>query len=245
MAPTDTVTPTITSSQVLDDLDDYFQVEFEYDNYLCQETWEYDEYECVRYDGYAIPSFYSPDLYCSGPDISYLDCSGYDPSDYFEVSAGTGTYLCQETWGWNQYDCVSYSDGSAPSFYSPDRYCSGSKDRPDCSKYWYPNELDDYDLWVIGGSDYLCQRASSGEWDDYDCSQYTGGDPDRVSFFWPDLKCTDSYGSLECGTDSYPSEAEDDPEDDEWNQWDDEWDECWEDDGFDEYWDDEWEDECW
>ena len=45
---------------------DYFEVEFGYDGYLCRDTWEWEQYECVGYAGGPVPSFSFPDLYCSG-----------------------------------------------------------------------------------------------------------------------------------------------------------------------------------
>ena len=157
-----------------------------------------------------------------------------ESGDYFEVEFEYDGYLCRDTWEWEQYECVGYTGGPVPSFLFPDLYCSGSRDRPDCSEYWYPNEFDDYDLRVIGGFDYLCQRANLGGWDDYDCVRYTGGDP--PSFYSPDLYCSDAYGSLECDPGYYPAGRGIDWE----GEWEDELDQCWED-----YWEDYWEDECW
>ncbi len=102
------------------------------------------------------------------------------------------------------------------------------------------DELEDYFGVEFEYDDYLCREAYSGGWDDYDCVRYDGGDP--PSFYSPDLYCTDSYGSLECDPDHYPSER--DGSGDDWDDWEgefeDERDECWED-----YWESEWEDECW
>ncbi len=152
-----------------------------------------------------------------------------ESGDYFEVEFDYGGYLCRDTWEWEQYECVGYTGGPVPSFLFPDLYCSGARDRPDCSEYWYLNELNQYDLRTIEGSVFLCQRASLGGWDDYDCSRYTGGDPAWVSFYRPDLRCTQWGTTLECDSDDYPSELEDNWEDG-----------CWEDE-----WEDEWEEECW
>ena len=152
-----------------------------------------------------------------------------ESGDYFEVEFEYDGYLCQDTWEWEQYECVGYTGGPVPSFLFPDLYCSGSRDRPDCSEYWYLNELNQHDLRTIEGSIFLCQRALLGGWDDYDCSRYTGGDPEWVSFYRPDLRCTEWGAILECDSDEYPSE------------WEDNWeDECWEDE-----WEEEWEEECW
>jgi len=160
--------------------------------------------------------------------------------DYFEVEFDYDGYLCRDTWEWEQYECVGYTDGPVPSFLFPNLYCSGARDRPDCSKEWYPGELDDYFEVEFEYDDYLCQEAYSEGWDDYDCVRYDGGDP--PSFYSPDLYCTDSYGSLECDPDHYPSEEN--GLGDDWDDWEgefeDERDECWED-----YWESEWEDECW
>ena len=160
-----------------------------------------------------------------------------ESGDYFEVEFEYDGYLCRDTWEWEQYECVGYSGGPVPSFSFPDLYCSGARDGPDCSEYWYLNELNHYDLRTIEGSIYLCERASSGGWDDYDCSRYTGGNPEWVSFYRPDLRCTEWGTTLECDSDEYPSEWEDSWEDDCWaDEWADEWEDEWE---------DEWADDCW
>ena len=160
---------------------------------------------------------------------SAFSFSADESGDYFEVEFGYDGYLCRDTWEWEQYECVGYTGGPVPSFLFPNLYCSGARDRPDCSEYWYLKELNQYDLRTIEGSTFLCQEASLGDWDDYDCSRYSGGDPAWVSFYRPDLRCTQRSTTLECDSDDYPSE------------WDDNWeDECWEDE-----WEDEWEEECW
>ncbi len=165
-----------------------------------------------------------------------------DPDDYFEVEFEYDDYLCQRAYsgGWDDYDCVRYDGGGLPSFYSPDLYCSGQPVGSDCSKEWYPGELDDYFEHEFEYDDYLCQRAYSGGWDDYDCVRYDGGEV--PSFYYPDLYCSGSMGWPECDLDQYPSE-EDDSGDDafDWEgEFENEVDECSE-----EYWESEWEDECW
>ncbi len=228
VTPVETITPEGAFSFPADESGDYFEGEFEYDGYLCQDTWEWEQYECVGYTGGPVPSFLFPDLYCSG-SRDRPDCSEYGSGDYFEVEFEYDGYLCRDTWEWEQYECVGYTGGPVPSFLFPDLYCSGSRDRPDCSEYWYLNELNQHDLRTIEGSIFLCQRALLGGWDDYDCSRYTGGDPEWVSFYRPDLRCTEWGAILECDSDEYPSE------------WEDNWeDECWEDE-----WEEEWEEECW
>ena len=228
VTPVATITPEGAFSFPADESGDYFEVEFEYDGYLCRDTWEWEQYECVGYTGGPVPSFLFPDLYCSG-SRDRPDCSEYESGDYFEVEFEYDGYLCRDTWEWEQYECVGYTGGPVPSFLFPDLYCSGSRDRPDCSEYWYLNELNQHDLRTIEGSIFLCQRALLGGWDDYDCSRYTGGDPEWVSFYRPDLRCTEWGAILECDSDEYPSD------------WEDNWeDECWEDE-----WEEEWEEECW
>ena len=152
--------------------------------------------------------------------------------DFFEVEFDYDGYLCRDTWEWEQYECVGYTGGPVPSFLFPDLYCSGARDGPDCSEYWYLNELNQYDFRTIEGSAFLCQRALAGGWDDYDCSRYSGGDPDWVSFYRPDLRCTEWGTTLECDSDDYPSELEQTWEDECEDEWGDEW-------------EDEWEEDCW
>jgi len=157
--------------------------------------------------GGSPSSFYVPDLYCSGSP-GWLTCTEYDPDEYFELTLGFDTYLCQDTWSFQQYDCVTYRGGQPPSFVFTDLYCSGGKSWPDCSSDWYPDELADYTFVTISGSPHICQPAFLGGWDDYDCGRYNGGNPDRVSYGMLALKCTESWSAMECATDYYPSEWE-------------------------------------
>lgn len=133
------------------------------------------------------------------------------PTNTFEVRYAGSTYLCRPENNLsysNNSDCVRYSGGAAPSFYSPDIYCSGPKYSPECSELWYPDELDDYEIINMGGRMYLCKNAVlGGGIGDKDCAPYSGGDPDRVSFFSA-LKCSPDVGGLRCDEEYYPSEME-------------------------------------
>jgi len=186
----------------------YFELTYDYKNYLCQEKrFTRNTFECVRYFGGGAPGFYDIDLYCTGSK-SRLDCSTYDPDEYFEIRYDGTTYLCNSLL-LGKYECARYSSGSLPSFYSPDLYCSGSESYPECSKYWFPSDLEMWgrEIRNISGTTYLCDQAM-GSYRDWDCNRYSGGDPSFISFSWPDLKCTEEYGSLSCNRDYYPSEME-------------------------------------
>ncbi|MFT7650396.1 MAG: hypothetical protein ACI8Y4_005166 [Candidatus Poriferisodalaceae bacterium] len=184
---------------------EYFEVRFQAQTYLCQETYSFQQYECSDYFGGPAPYLGTPALYCSGSRTSAA-CTEYDPDKYFEISSDGRRYLCEAQFSPRQYNCTTFSGGSAPRVSgAPDLYCSGSESYPDCSSNWYPDELTRYDIYEINGSSHLCKRSIWGGFNDYDCSRYAGGDPSRVSFSWPDLKCTETLGRMQCDRDEYPS----------------------------------------
>jgi len=160
--------------------------------------------ECEIYEGGAPPPLRisNPDIWCDNQS-----CGEYDPDRYFEVYHSSGRYICDKVFGsgWH-FDCTSYFGGAPPSFIYPQLYCSGSEYYPDCSDLWYPDEMDRADILEFNGQMYVCDRAFSGSFGDYDCGVYTGGDPRYVSTGWG-LKCTKTIG-WDCRTDFYPSELE-------------------------------------
>ena len=138
------------------DSDRYFEVTYQGHRYLCEDSLLNlsDSYDCMRYFGGSPPLlFFDPDLHCEGSRTS-LTCYEYDPDEYFEVTYGGRSYLCEMPFWGQQYDCKTYFGGRPPSFYSPDLYCSGPTYSLSCSRDWYPDELDDYEFVTIDFSTY-------------------------------------------------------------------------------------------
>ncbi len=133
----------------------------------------------------------------------------YDADEYFEVFFEGANFICQDRSFWNsfsqQYDCVRYFGGSAPLIMVTELYCSGSTLWPTCSRLWYPDELDDHNIYEISGNRYICKSAYFGSWGDKDCYRYTGGDPRRAIGSWADLYCSGGGSQMTCSTDEYPS----------------------------------------
>lgn len=172
------------------DPEEYFEVRFDGAGYLCRdELLSYGEYECELYLGGPPPYFFTPDLYCSGTRSSPT-CSEYDPDEYFEVTYGFDNYICEDTLGYEQYDCVHYYGGPAPYIGTADLYCSGPRYSLDCSPDWYPDELDNYEYVTIDFASYACEY----QWisNEFNCVRYFGGRP-PTSYFFPDYICDADY----------------------------------------------------
>jgi hypothetical protein len=157
---------------------------------------------CQLYTGgEPPPATVSADIWCNE-----WECAEYDPSAWFEVSDPMGRFLCTHAVGrFQQYDCFAYRGGPPPAVVAADLYCSGSESLPDCSPWWYPDELATLDLIEYLGQTHVCERALFGGFDDYDCYLYNGGDP-RFSYGLP-IYCTRTFG-WDCRNDFYPSEME-------------------------------------
>jgi hypothetical protein len=174
-------------------------VEFDGRSYVCEVAGS----RCVQYESGPPPlSFLQPDIWCESA------CTYYDPDIWFELEYELRLFFCRDAlFGYQQHDCVAAVGKEPPRmFLEPDIYCSGAESFPRCSDLWYPDELDQHELADIGGTTYLCERAITGGFGDFDCGRYEGGDPTRV--YTGELKCTESFGSFECDTDFYPSELE-------------------------------------
>jgi hypothetical protein len=205
-APPTSVAPTTSPPTNYEpDLRGHYIVTYELSDYICKEGFGVAD-ECARYRGGPAPIMIGEaDLYCSQSYSAY-ECSPYNPDQYFELGYDGRSYLCERDFA-DRNDCLAYDGRYVPSFgLTPDLYCSGSDWSPDCSELWYPAELDGYDIQQISGRDYLCEDAWS--YGDVDCYLYDGGNPDFAAGSFPDLKCSETGGRLECSTDAYPSEFE-------------------------------------
>ena len=136
----------------------------------------------------------------------------YDTDEYFEVTFDFQDYICENRSMWGeQYDCVRYSGGRAPSIFTPDLYCSGPDFGLSCSFTWYPDELDGYEFVTVDFTEYICATTHTGGWGDMDCYLYFGGSPASHSFGLVDLYCSGSASSMTCNPEWYPSVLEADP----------------------------------
>jgi len=215
--PSPTSTTTVPVTTTLYDPSEYFEVTFDFADYICEgrSIWD-DQYDCVRYYGGQAPFILTPDLYCSGPDYG-LTCSVTwypdELDDYEFVTVNYTEYVCEDTraGGRDDKDCYLYSGGDPSSSVSRwvDLYCSGSGYSVTCDSEWYPNELDDYEFVTVNSSEYVCEDTYAGGWDDKDCYLYSGGDPSRSVSGWVDLYCSGSGYSMTCDSDDYPSAWDD------------------------------------
>jgi hypothetical protein len=199
--PSNTSTTTTISPLPYDSVH-YFEIEYAFADYLCTGAFSFEyTYDCVRYYGGAAPSFFSPDLYCSGSRSS-VTCYEYDPDDYFEVSYNGGTYVCESTFGYGRYNrCARYYGGAAPSFFTTDLYCTNSLNSVTCYEY------DSYYYFEVSynGGTYLCEDASYS-YGRYDCVRYYGGA--APSFFSPDLYCSEISNNIDCSAIWYPDDLD-------------------------------------
>lgn len=196
--PTIATAPTTTLPY---DTSRYYEVDYEGRTYLCESSFSIDE--CAIYFGGAAPVIISADLYC---DPIARRCAEYDPSQFEEIWYAGDNYLCDMNTFGAGYDCVRYSGGPSPSFFTVDLYCSGFTGPSECSPLWYPDELSRYTMVTIDGNDYLCDEALTGRYGDQDCFRYSGGNPSVQASGFPDLYCSDDLGRLSCDTSYYPSE---------------------------------------
>ena len=151
-----------------------------------------------------MPEVVSPRVWCS---TEQQLCVEYDPAYHYEVDYAHSHYLCDVQALSDQSECKKYFGGSAPSFAAGgvDLYCERTMGNTDCSIEWYPSQLARYSTTQFQGSSYLCQPATgmSHSYGDVDCAQYSGGDPNRLSF---GLKCSSDSGGTSCNAEYYPSQ---------------------------------------
>ena len=197
--PLPTSTTTVPVTTTLYDPSEYFEVTFDFADYICEgrSIWD-DQYDCVRYYGGQAPFILTPDLYCSGPDYG-LTCSVTwypdELDDYEFVTVNYTEYVCEDTWagGWDDKDCYLYSGGDPSRSVSGrvDLYCSGSGYSMTCDSDDYPSAWDDYVILTIEWGEYICDM---GGFSDMPCVRYYGGGPSGYSFWSPDYYC-DRWGT--------------------------------------------------
>ncbi len=194
---TTTTTTTVPVTTTLYDPREYFEVTFDFVDYICEDRsfWEDNQYDCVRYYGGLAPIIFSPDLYCSGPDYG-LSCSTTwypDELDGYEfINFGGREYVCRDAYAWTasrgDKDCFRYRGGDP--FHSisgiVDLYCSGSGSYLTCDTDDYPSVWEDYVVLRIEWSQYICDKGAFG---DMPCVRYYGGGPSQYSFWNPDYYC--------------------------------------------------------
>ena len=99
----------------------------------------------------------------------------------------TTTTIPTVTIGGITYTCTQDYDGWTCRNGGTTYYCDAVSNYSDCSKLWYPNVLDDYDIVTVSNQNYVCSNSFS-TYDD--CYEYRGGNPANVSTFGtPDLWC--------------------------------------------------------
>lgn len=176
-------------------------VEFEGRSYACETFGN----RCVAYESGPPPvTFLQPDVWCDS------FCTYYDPGTWFELTYEFETYFCRDAvGGFQKYDCVNaFSDRPPQTILEPDLHCSGPEFLARCSELWYPSDLDGEMIITYDGQTYLCDSAYGfgATFGDLDCGPYPGGNPALV--FTGALKCSETFGSLACDPDEYPSALE-------------------------------------
>jgi hypothetical protein len=175
----------------------WFELNLDFDEYLCEDASGFQQYDCYDYAGGAAPiAAFEPDVYCSGtenrPECSELwypdDLARYDVVDY-----GGSTYLCLLG------ECEWYDGGRPPLAISGELWCDGYG----CTEY-------DSNRWfevAYGFSDYLCEEAPLG-FQKYDCHEYRGGAAPTLAI-GVDLYCSGSESLPDCSELWYPVELDD------------------------------------
>jgi len=129
------------------------------------------------------------------------------------TTSSTTTTLPWASYAGSRYECVEllYGRGkctSSNSFYNT-IYCDSIRENSDCSEYWFPSVLLQYEIYDTMYSVLICEDAGyeSYSMSDRDCGRYEKGqDPTYVGKY---DKCTVSYGSVTCNDNYYPSEEKD------------------------------------
>lgn len=159
--------------------------------------------ECFLLDPGSEPQLRGdPDLWCDS-----LGCTEYDPDEWVSITFDLNEYFCQDTFlnDYDQWDCYLGEIDGPPEFVfgDPDLYCSGSLRISDCSDLWYPDELIRENIVQYGGQAYLCEPAFTGRIGDYECAEYSGGDPRFI--YGGSLRCSTLTSGFACDDSDFPS----------------------------------------
>jgi len=130
------------------------------------------------------------------------------------TTSTTTTTLPWASYAGSRYECVEllYGRGkctSGSSSFTNTIYCDSIKENSNCSEYWFPSVLLQYEIYDTMYSTLICEDAGyeSYSMSDRDCGRYEKGqDPTYVGKY---DKCTVSYGSVTCNDNYYPSEEKD------------------------------------
>jgi hypothetical protein len=130
------------------------------------------------------------------------------------TTSTTTTTLPWASYAGSRYECVELLNGrgectSGSSSFTNTIYCDSIKENSNCSEYWFPSVLLQYEIYDTMYSTLICEDAGyeSYSMSDRDCGRYEKGqDPTYVGKY---DKCTVSYGSVTCNDNYYPSEEKD------------------------------------
>ena len=130
------------------------------------------------------------------------------------TTSTTTTTIPWATYAGYRYDCVELLNGRGECTPTTGAgfnkiYCESIKERSNCSEYFYPYVLNEYEIYQEYSRTIICEDAGYGSYSlsDRDCGRYSKGqDPRYVGKY---DKCTVSYGSLTCNNNYYPSEEND------------------------------------
>ena len=130
------------------------------------------------------------------------------------TTSTTTTTIPWATYAGYRYDCVEFLNGRGECTPTTGGgfnkiYCESIKERSNCSEYFYPYVLNEYEIYQEYSRTIICEDAGYGSYSrsDRDCGRYSKGqDPRYVGKY---DKCTVSYGSLTCNNNYYPSEEND------------------------------------
>lgn len=130
------------------------------------------------------------------------------------TTSTTTTTLPWASYAGSRYECLELLLGkgkctTGSNSFANIIYCDSIKENSNCSEYWFPSDLLQYEIFDTMYSTVICEDAGYGSYSpsDRDCGRYEKGqDPSNVSKY---DKCTVSYSSITCNDDYYPSELND------------------------------------
>ena len=106
------------------------------------------------------------------------------------VPRTTTTSLPWAFYGNYEYECKSnFSGYECSRSFNDIVYCSSIKENSNCSEYWYPNILEQYDIYEYNYETIICKFTISLDGIS-ECIKFSkGSNPDQLSFFNPDYWC--------------------------------------------------------